>query len=77
MSRFEAHIKADAGERTWAIYESIKTDNEFYPENPSDTDISYDGSLDITVHSESLPHLRANVNSLIGLLRVCEKSLDI
>ena len=77
MSKFEANIKADAGARTRAIYESVKADNEFYPENPSDTDISYDGSLHITVRSESLPHLRANVNSLLGLLRVCEKSLDI
>ncbi len=77
MSKFEATIKADAGVRTQAIYESIKADNDFYPENPSDTDISYDGSLRIRVHSESLPHLRANINSLLGLLRVCEKSLDI
>ena len=60
MSKFEANIKADAGARTRAIYESVKADNEFYPENPSDTDISYDGSLHITVRSESLPHLRAN-----------------
>ena len=39
MSKFEANIKADAGARTRAIYESVKADNEFYPENPSDTDI--------------------------------------
>ncbi|MDI1496116.1 MAG: Transcription factor Pcc1 domain-containing protein [Cenarchaeum symbiont of Oopsacas minuta] len=78
MSKFNIEIKADAGNHTKAIYESIKTDNKFYPENPTDADISYDdGSLCINVHSESLPHLRASVNSLLGLIRVCEKSLDI
>ena len=33
-SNFEAKITVDAGEKTKAIFDSVHTDNKFYPENP-------------------------------------------
>ena len=37
MSSFNAKITIDAKEKTKAIFDSINTDNEFYPENPTKT----------------------------------------
>ena len=33
-SNFSAKITVDAKENTKSIFDSINTDNEFYPENP-------------------------------------------
>ena len=37
---FNAKILVDAKEKTKPIYDSINTDNKFYPENPTKTKIS-------------------------------------
>ena len=46
----DAKIKVDAKEKTKAIFDSIHTDNKFYPENPTKTKISFDKEITIMIH---------------------------
>ena len=39
---YSAKITVDAKEKTSAIFDSVNTDNEFYPENPVQTKIKLD-----------------------------------
>lgn len=69
-SNYSARIAVDAGDATRAIYESIQADDAFYPGNPVGTRIELDGGeLRITAESSHLPHLRANLNSTLRLIR--------
>ena len=38
---FNAKIELTAKEKTKAIFDSIATDNKFYPENPTNTKMSF------------------------------------
>lgn len=60
-----------------AIYESISTDESFYPENPVSTSITMaeDGRLVITSEADNLAHLRANLNSTLRLIQACHASI--
>lgn len=60
-----------------AIYESISTDESFYPENPVSTSImmAKDGRLVITSEADNLAHLRANLNSTLRLIQACHASI--
>ena len=60
-----------------AIYESISTDESFYPENPVSTSIAMaeDGRLVITSEADNLAHLRANLNSTLRLIQACHASI--
>ena len=62
-----AEIIIDAKENSEAIYDSINIDNEFYPENPVKTKITFDKKIIISVESDHLPHLRANLNLRVEL----------
>jgi hypothetical protein len=42
---FSAKITVDAKDKTIAIYDSVNIDNEFYPENPVKTKITFDKKL--------------------------------
>ncbi len=44
-SNYSAKITVDAKDKTNAIYDSVNTDNEFYPENPVKTTIKLDKKL--------------------------------
>ena len=72
---FNAKIEIDAKEKTKAIYESISTDNKFYPENPTKTEIFYKDKITILVESSQLLHLRANLNSSIRLIQASFDSI--
>jgi len=61
---YSAKITVDANDKTDAIYDSVNTDNEFYPENPVKTKINLDKKLVITAETDQIAHLRANLNSL-------------
>lgn len=76
MSSFEAVITIDAGPSTGAVFDSIKTDNEFYPENPAKTRMSLGDVITIRVESEHLPHLRANINSTLRLIQASHDSIE-
>jgi len=74
--RYSAIITVDAKDKTKAIYDSVNTDNEFYPENPVKTVIKFDEKLTISVESNHLPHLRANLNSTLRLIQASNDSIE-
>ncbi|MDA0756165.1 MAG: KEOPS complex subunit Pcc1 [Crenarchaeota archaeon] len=66
---FSAKIQFSSDNENKSIYDSLNTDNEFYPENPTKTKISLDKEILIELESHHLPHLRANLNSILRLLQ--------
>ncbi|HXG14509.1 MAG TPA: KEOPS complex subunit Pcc1 [Candidatus Nitrosotenuis sp.] len=77
MSAFSATISINAKEKTRAIFDSINTDNKFYPENPTKTKITLKkNNMQISIDSDELPHLRANINSLLRLVQASHDSLE-
>ena len=77
MSAFSAEITIAAKEKTKAIFDSISTDNKFYPENPTRTKVSMKkNNLEILIDSDELPHLRANINSVLRLIQASHDSLE-
>jgi len=74
--KFSAKITVDAKEKTKAIFDSVNTDNDFYPENPVKTEIKFDDKLTISVESDHLPHLRANLNSTLRLIQASNDSIE-
>ena len=73
---FNARIEIDAKEKTKAIFDSINTDNKFYPENPTETKISFDKKLIIKIKSNQIPQLRANLNSTLRLIQASFDSIE-
>jgi len=73
---FSAKITVDAKDKTKAIFDSINTDNEFYPENPVKTKITFDEKIVIYAESEHLTHLRANLNSTLRLIQASHDSIE-
>ncbi len=73
---FSAKITIDAKEKTKAIFDSVNTDNDFYPENPVKTKIKLDDKITIFVDSDHLPHLRANLNSTLRLIQASYDSIE-
>ena len=73
---FSAKITVDAKDKTKAIFDSVNTDNEFYPENPVKTRIKFDEKIYISAESEQLTHLRANLNSTLRLIQASHDSIE-
>ena len=73
---YSAKIILDAKENTKAIFDSVNTDNEFYPENPVKTEIKFDKKLTISVESDQITHLRANLNSTLRLIQASHDSIE-
>ncbi len=73
---FNAKITVDAKEKTKSIFESINTDNKFYPENPTKTKISLQDFILISIESKQLSHLRANLNSTLRLVQASYDSIE-
>ena len=69
-------ITVDAKDKTKAIYDSVNIDNEFYPENPVKTQITFDKKITITAETDQLPHLRANLNSTLRLIQASYDSIE-
>jgi KEOPS complex subunit Pcc1 len=76
ISSFSAKITVDAKEKTKAIFDSINTDNEFYPENPTKTHMSLNDKITISIESDHIPHLRANLNSTLRLIQASYDSIE-
>ena len=76
MSSFNAKITVDAKEKTKAIFDSINTDNEFYPENPTKTRMTLSEKITISIESDHIPHLRANLNSTLRLIQASYDSIE-
>lgn len=75
-SNFDAKITVNAKENTRAIFDSINIDNEFYPTNPTKTRITFGKEITITIQSDHLPHLRANLNSTLRLVHASYASIE-
>ena len=73
---FSAKIIVDAKDKTKAIFDSINTDNEFYPENPTKTMMSFNETISIDIESEQIPHLRANLNSTLRLIQASYDAIE-
>lgn len=73
---FDAKIELDAKEKSKAIFDSIKTDNKFYPENPTKTKISFNKKITIDIKSQQITHLRANLNSTLRLVQASYDSIE-
>ena len=73
---FSAKITVDAKDKSKAIYDSINIDNEFYPENPVKTLIKFNEKIVISVESDHLAHLRANLNSTLRLIQASYDSIE-
>ena len=75
-SNFDAIIEIDAQGKTKAIFDSINVDNKFYPENPTETKISFDKKLKIEIKSNHIPQLRANLNSTLRLIQASYDTIE-
>jgi KEOPS complex subunit Pcc1 len=75
-SNFNAKIIVDAKEKTKSIFDSINTDNEFYPDNPTKTRMSLNDKITILIESDHMPHLRANLNSTLRLIQASYDSIE-
>ena len=73
---FSAKIIVDAKDKTKAIFDSVNIDNEFYPENPVKTQITFDEKITIVAETEQLAHLRANLNSTLRLIQASYDSIE-
>ena len=73
---YSAKITVDAKDKTTAIYDSVNTDNEFYPENPVKTTIKLDKTLVISAETDQIAHLRANLNSTLRLIQASYDSIE-
>ena len=73
---FSTKIEFSAEQATKAIFDSVSTDNKFYPENPTKTKISYDKKILVEIKSEQISHLRANLNSTLRLLQASYDSIN-
>jgi KEOPS complex subunit Pcc1 len=73
---YSAKITVDAKDKTTAIYDSVNTDNEFYPENPVKTKIKLEKKLVISAETDQITHLRANLNSTLRLIQASYDSIE-
>ena len=73
---YSAKITVDAKDKTTAIYDSVNTDNEFYPNNPVKTKIKLDTKLVISAETDQIAHLRANLNSTLRLIQASYDSIE-
>lgn len=74
--KFSANITIDAKEKTKSIFHSINTDNKFYPDNPTNTKISFKNIISISIEAKQLSHLRANLNSTLRLIQASFDSIE-
>ena len=73
---FNSKIEFSAGQETRAIFDSVSTDNKFYPENPKKTKITFNKKILVHIQSEQIPHLRANLNSTLRLIQASYDSIN-
>jgi len=73
---FNAEIIVNAKDKTKAIFDSINTDNKFYPENPTKTNMKFTDKIMISIESDHIPHLRANLNSSLRLVQASYDAIE-
>ena len=73
---YSAKITVDAKDKNNAIFDSVNTDNEFYPENPVKTKIKLDKKLVVSAETDQIAHLRANLNSTLRLIQASYDTIE-
>ena len=73
---FSTKIEFSADKQTKAIFDSVSTDNKFYPENPTKTKITFNKKIKIEIESDQIPHLSANLNSTLRLIQASYDSIN-
>ena len=73
---FSTKIEFSADKYTKAIFDSVSTDNKFYPENPTKTKISYNKKIILEIDADQIPQLRANLNSTLRLIQAAYESIN-
>ena len=73
---FSTKIEFYAGQETKAVFDSLSVDNKFYPENPTETKISYQKKILIQIDSKHIPQLRANLNSTLRLMQASYDTIN-
>lgn len=77
MSTISAIISIKDKDKTRAIFDSLNADNQFYPENPTKTKISFaKNTITIEIKTDEIAHLRANLNSALRLVQASSDSLE-
>jgi len=76
MSNYKVIIEITAGNRTKAIFNSIETDNQFYEENPTIANFSFDKKITITIEAQEISHIRANLNSTLRLAQASNDAIE-
>lgn len=75
-SPYSTKIEISANKKTKSIFESLHVDNKFYPDNPTNTKISYDKKITILIEAKEISHLRANLNSILRLVQASNDSIE-
>ncbi|MDH3677567.1 MAG: KEOPS complex subunit Pcc1 [Nitrosopumilus sp.] len=75
-SNFSVKITVNAKDKTKAIFDSINTDNEFYPDNPTKTKMKLKDEIVISIQSNHISHLRANLNSTLRLIQASYDTIE-
>ena len=75
-SNYSAKITVNAKDKTKAVFDSINTDNNFYPENPTNTKMKLKNKIEISIESDHIPHLRANLNSTLRLIQASYDAIE-
>ncbi|WOV93150.1 MAG: KEOPS complex subunit Pcc1 [Candidatus Nitrosoabyssus spongiisocia] len=74
---FKVDISINTRAYSKSISDSLKTDEKYYLENPTKTNISHTGdTVHIGITSNHLPHMRASVNSILRLAQVSFDTLE-
>jgi KEOPS complex subunit Pcc1 len=74
--KYNVKIEVSADKKTKAIFDSLKTDERFYSENPTETKMSFDKKITILIDAQELSHLRANLNSTLRLVQASNDSIE-
>ncbi len=74
-SRFSVTINMRSGDRTRALYDAIRIDNEYYTGPDTASMSCNDQAITVTVSAARLAHLRAGINSILRLAKAADAAM--
>jgi len=74
--KYSAKIEISADKKIKSIFDSLRTDEKFYSENPTKTKMLFDKKIIILIDAKELSHLRANLNSTLRLVQASNDSIE-
>ena len=76
MLKYNAKIEISADKKTKSIFDSLRTDEKFYAENPTKTKMLFNKKITILIDAQEISHLRANLNSTLRLVQASNDSIE-